>query len=101
MIADALARRFSGDQEPAVPIGLASLAGWAFAGSDLAPIGNRLVERVMANAQDAAALMDLSTILQLVGDRRRSRCSVSFGGRPRWSRRTAFGFWPSWRPAIS
>jgi len=69
MIADALARRFSGDREPAVPIGLASLAGWAFAGSDLAPIGNRLVERVMANAQDAAALMDLSTILQLVGDR--------------------------------
>src|SRR5215467_12924018 len=69
MIADALARRFSSDQEPAVPIGLASLAGWAFDGSDLAPIGNRLIERVLANAQDAAALMDLSTILQLVGDR--------------------------------
>ena len=69
MTADALARRLSGDHEPAVPIGLASLAGRAFAGTDLAPIGSRLIERVMANAQDAAALMDLSTILQLVGDR--------------------------------
>lgn len=69
MTADALARRLSGDHEPAIPIGLASLAGWAFAGTDLAPIGSRLVERVMADANDAAALMDLSTIMQLVGDR--------------------------------
>jgi hypothetical protein len=69
MTTDALAQRFSGDDEPAIPIGLASLAGWAFAGTDLAPIGSRLVERVMADAQDAAALMDLSTIMQLAGDR--------------------------------
>jgi|SRR5215510_1710192 len=69
MNADALARRLSGDHEPAVPIGLTALAGAAFDGSDLAPIGNRLIERVVANAQDAAALMDLSTILQLLGDR--------------------------------
>jgi hypothetical protein len=69
MTADALAPRFSGDQEPAVPIGLAALAGWTFAGSDLAPIGSRLIERVMADAQDAAAMMDLSTIMQLAGDR--------------------------------
>jgi hypothetical protein len=69
MTTDALARRFSGDHEPAVPIGLASLARWAFAGTDLAPIGSRLIERVMADAQDAAALMDLSTIMQLAGDR--------------------------------
>ena len=69
MTADALARRFSGDDEPAIPIGLASLTGWAFAGTDLAPIGSRLIERVMADAQDAAALMDLSTIMQLAGDR--------------------------------
>src|SRR5205807_1709101 len=48
---------------------LASLAGRAFAGADLAPIGSRLVERVMADAEDAAAMMDLSTILQLGGDR--------------------------------
>jgi hypothetical protein len=69
MTTDALARRFSGDHEPAVPIGLASLARWAFDGTDLAPIGSRLIERVMADAQDAAALMDLSTIMQLAGDR--------------------------------
>jgi hypothetical protein len=69
MTTDALARRFSGDHEPAIPIGLASLAGWAFDGTDLAPIGSRLIERVMVDAQDAAALMDLSTIMQLVGDR--------------------------------
>ena len=69
MTANAFAQRFSHDDEPAVPIGLASLAGWAFAGADLTPIGNRLVERVTANEQDAAGLMDLSTILQLLGSR--------------------------------
>jgi hypothetical protein len=69
MTAEALARRLSGDHEPAIPIGLAALAGSAFAGGDLAPIGSRLVERVMANDKDAAAMMDLSTILQIVGDR--------------------------------
>jgi hypothetical protein len=69
MTADVLAQRFGSDDEPAVPIGLASLASWAFAGSDLAPIGNRLMERVTADGQDAAALMDLATILQLVGNR--------------------------------
>jgi glutathione synthase/RimK-type ligase-like ATP-grasp enzyme len=69
MAGDALARRFSGAHDAAVPIGLASLAGAAFAGNDLAPIGNRLIERVAADAQDAAALMDLSTIMQLIGNR--------------------------------
>jgi hypothetical protein len=69
MTAEALVRRLSGDHEPPVPIGLAALAGSAFAGGDLAPVGSRLIERVMADPQDAAALMDLSTILQLVGDR--------------------------------
>jgi hypothetical protein len=69
MTAEALVRRLTSDHEPPVPIGLAALAGSAFAGGDLAPIGSRLIERVMADARDAAALMDLSTILQLVGDR--------------------------------
>jgi hypothetical protein len=69
MTANALARRFCGEGEPAIPIGLAPLARWAFDGTDLAPIGSRLVERAMNDAQDAAALMDLSTILQLIGDR--------------------------------
>jgi hypothetical protein len=69
MTAEASARRLSGDHEPAVPIGLASLARCAFDGADLAPIGNRLIQRVVDDGQDAAALMDLSTILQLLGDR--------------------------------
>jgi len=63
MTADALAQRLASDGEPAVPMGLASLATWAFAGSDLTPIGHRLMERVAVNALDAAALMDLSTVL--------------------------------------
>ncbi len=69
MAADASALRLGGAHEPAVPIGLVSLAGCAFAGADLVPIGNRLIERVAADGQDAAALMDLSTVMQLVGDR--------------------------------
>jgi hypothetical protein len=69
MTTDTLARRLSGDHEPAVPIGLASLASSAFVGTDLAPIGSRLTERVMTDPQDAAALMDLSTIMQLLGHR--------------------------------
>ncbi len=66
MTVEALAR-LTGDQEPAVPIGLASLARSAFVGEDLAPLGCRLTERVMADPRDAAALMDLSTIMQLLG----------------------------------
>ena len=69
MNSKALARRFTGNDEPAIPIGLASLASWAFAGTDLAPIGLQMLERAMADPHDAAALMDLSTILQLKGDR--------------------------------
>src|SRR5215470_12373237 len=69
MTKDALARRLSGDHELAIPIGLASLASSAFVGTDLAPIGSRLTERVMTNPRDAAALMDLSTIMQLLGHR--------------------------------
>jgi hypothetical protein len=69
MTVDALARRFSGDREPAVPIGLASLVRCAFDGTDLAPVGSRLIERVTADEQDAAAMIDLSTILLLLGDR--------------------------------
>ncbi len=69
MSANALATRLTGTHEPAVPIGLAWLASAAFAGANLAPLGLQLLERAMADPQDAAALMDLSTILQLNGDR--------------------------------
>jgi hypothetical protein len=51
----------------ATPIGLPTLAKMAFNGLDLAPIWNTLVRRVTADAADAAALLDLSTIAQLQG----------------------------------
>jgi hypothetical protein len=48
-------------------IGLARLARMAFSGQDLAPIRTRLFERLASNDHDANALMDLSTVLQLMG----------------------------------
>jgi glutathione synthase/RimK-type ligase-like ATP-grasp enzyme len=48
-------------------IGLARLMKMAFDGIDLAPTAAQLIERAGADEQDAAALMDLSTVLQLQG----------------------------------
>jgi len=50
-------------------IGLASLMTMAFSGADLTPLGARLIERAGSVPDDANALMDLSTILQLKGNR--------------------------------
>lgn len=52
-------------------IGLAKLMRLAYSGVDLAPLGNELIARAGQNPAmtDANALMDLSTILQLRGDR--------------------------------
>jgi glutathione synthase/RimK-type ligase-like ATP-grasp enzyme len=50
-------------------IGLAPLMRQAFSGIDLRPFGARLVERAKANPNDANTLMDLSTVLQLTGNR--------------------------------
>ena len=50
-------------------IGLARLARMAFAGADLGPWKARLLERISRNDRDANALMDLSTVLQLMGQR--------------------------------
>ncbi len=55
----------SGDGEPL--IGQAKLMTMAFSGVDLRPLGERLMARATANPNDAIALMDLSTILQLHG----------------------------------
>ena len=62
--------------EPAAPdristIGLAALMRLAYRGDDFAPIWQRLAERAYRDPTDAAALMDLSTILQLTGQRER------------------------------
>jgi glutathione synthase/RimK-type ligase-like ATP-grasp enzyme len=50
------------DQQIPCLIGLAALAKMAFRGADLAPIAQSLMDRCHRNAEDAAALMDLSLI---------------------------------------
>jgi len=47
--------------------GLARLMTRAFEGADLAPLAAALIERASADPDDADALMDLSTLLQLRG----------------------------------
>ena len=46
-------------------LGLAALMRMVFSGADLVPVGERLMARAAADPQDAEALMDLSTILQI------------------------------------
>jgi glutathione synthase/RimK-type ligase-like ATP-grasp enzyme len=57
------------ENRPQALIGLAPLMRQAFAGVDLRPFGTRLVERAMHYPRDANTLMDLSTVLQLIGNR--------------------------------
>jgi hypothetical protein len=59
-------------QQPPCLIGLAALAKMAFQGTDLAPITQSLVDRRLRNADDAAALMDLS-LIELFQGRAHSR----------------------------
>jgi glutathione synthase/RimK-type ligase-like ATP-grasp enzyme len=54
---------------PQALVGLAPLMRQAFAGIDLRPFGTRLVQRAMKYPHDANTLMDLSTVLQLIGNR--------------------------------
>jgi hypothetical protein len=54
---------------PAVPVGLPALAKLAFSGNDLSPIWNDLVTGLSTGADEAASLMDLSTIAHLQGRR--------------------------------
>jgi hypothetical protein len=92
---------------PATPIGLPTLCQMAFDGLDLAPVWNRLVLRVKAQPDDAAALLDLSTIAQLQG-RPQDRVALQAAAlklqqvyrRPSL-RHARSGCSPSWRPAIS
>lgn len=55
--------------DPTALIGLASLARMAFAGVSLAPLKARLLERLGHHENDANALLDLSTVLHLSGQR--------------------------------
>ncbi|WP_211923122.1 hypothetical protein [Duganella radicis] len=55
--------------ENAPLIGLAPLMRRAFAGEDLTPLGQTLLERAQTYPNDAHAYMDFSTVLQLTGNR--------------------------------
>lgn len=50
-------------------IGLAPLMRRAYAGDNLFPLGEELLARAQADAADANARLDLSTVLQLTGNR--------------------------------
>jgi len=50
-------------------LGLAPVARMAFAGADLGPVKARLLERLTRDENDANALMDLSIVLHLMGQR--------------------------------
>jgi glutathione synthase/RimK-type ligase-like ATP-grasp enzyme len=56
------------DAAPMPLIGLAKLMRMAFSGADLAPLGAQLIERA-GTGSSADTLMDLSTVLQLRGNR--------------------------------
>lgn len=55
-------------------IGLGALARAAFQGADLRPLRAHLLDRLAQNENDANALMDLATVLQLMGQR---ECGLS------------------------
>ncbi len=50
-------------------LGMAMLVGLAYRQGDVASVWNHLLERYAANPEDAAALMDMSIVLQTVGQR--------------------------------
>ncbi|MEJ0066922.1 MAG: hypothetical protein WDM85_17160 [Caulobacteraceae bacterium] len=55
--------------EPPVTAGLADYARAVFAGADLQPTWDALMARATASPPDVGAMLDLSTILQLAGQR--------------------------------
>lgn len=57
------------DPTPRPLIGLARLMRLAFAGQDLAPLGERLLARARQYPDEATTLLDLSTVLLLRGQR--------------------------------
>jgi glutathione synthase/RimK-type ligase-like ATP-grasp enzyme len=58
-------------QQPAdQPLGIAKLAKLAFDGVDLTPLYSRLLDKYIFEPENAAALMDLSTIEQIFGNDR-------------------------------
>ena len=58
-------------RRPCPTVGLAALMRLAYAGESLQPAWDQLVVRVAADPADAAAMMDMSVVLQLSGERQR------------------------------
>ncbi len=58
-------------RRPRPTIGLAALMRLAYAGESLQPVWDQLAARVTDDPADAAAMMDMSVVLQLVGERQR------------------------------
>ncbi len=54
---------------PPVIAGIARLVKHAYAGGDLGPLWQKLVEHFSANGRDAWAIMDMSVVLQISGHR--------------------------------
>ncbi len=69
MISIAAAQQHTNTAEHEPLIGLAALMKMAFTGVDLGPLGQRMLERAISNPNDGDNLMDVSTILQLTGNR--------------------------------
>ena len=62
---------FPDARRPCPTIGLAALMRQAYAGESLQPVWDQLAARVTADPADAAAMMDMSIVLQLAGQRQR------------------------------
>jgi len=58
-------------RRPCPTIGLAALMRLAYAGESLQPVWDQLAARVADDPADAAAMMDMSIVLQLAGERQR------------------------------
>jgi hypothetical protein len=75
--------------EPSPTGGLADFARIVFAGGDLQPAWDALMARAAAHPDDAGALLDLSTILQLAGQRAQGLALQADAlARQHWYRRT-------------
>jgi hypothetical protein len=62
-------REFPQTPRPSTSLGLASLGRAAFEGDRLAELWSELIGRLTADPADAGAMLDLSTLLQMRGDR--------------------------------
>ena len=76
------------ESEPPATAGLAGYARAVFAGADLQPTWDALMARATATPPDVGAMLDLSTILQLVGQREQGLALQADAlARQRWYRR--------------